>query len=623
MSLFTYILPSGAEFVVTGPAGATQEQADKIFYEQVAAGSLVGYTSGQTLTSAATKLTKFELSRLDRGTAGVDGSATLSIIDGLPVSTGTTDVATLLSAIQNLPIPVAMPDLGGVPLSNPIDDADIVLIKNDGLGPTAVGPLSSYQVQKLMAQTANYVDQSYDQITQDKGIGQYGFTCYALEQAGYVKPGTSQTFLGDNPEDFVAVMSSPSVWTGKDGIYSLDDLLSNIAAQNSIQNQLMTQGYEQLKTSGTIVEPVQSTVSISTGNVYTQNGLSNLGSLLATSLATSKGTSLSGIAQNFLTSGTNLNKLLTGAQVNLSTIGSGAINNLTSSLGLNNISTLNINSITSGLTGKLNGDIGALVNNATKFGGDAVAAWAKSGLPNLNNINLNSITSGLGGNLSSLTSGSLSSLTGNLPNLNGITTNLTNLIPGSLSNLTGSMDVLGKASQFASGLPGSLGNLTNLSNLPNISSLTGNLSNLNIGSLTGNLSNLNIGSLTGSLGSLNISSLTGSLGSLTGNLGNLSGLAGSLGGLTNIGSLFGGGGDLVSGTQVAAGFTNTVNRKTVDAAVTRILGSAKIPSPTFEYPSLASINDKLDISQAKNFLANLKLPSSTSSLFGSGQNLFG
>ena len=125
------------------------------------------------------------------------------------------------------------------------------------------------------------------------------------------------------------------------------------------------------------------------------------------------------------------------------------------------------------------------------------------------------------------------------------------------------------------------------------------------------------------MGSLNISSLTGSLGSLTGNLGNLSGLAGSLGGLTNIGSLFGGGGDLVSGTQVAAGFTNTVNRKTVDAAVTRILGSAKIPSPTFEYPSLASINDKLDISQAKNFLANLKLPSSTSSLFGSGQNLFG
>ena len=62
---------------MTTPAGTTQLQADLIFYGQVAAGALVGYTAGQTLTSSAEAVTKFGLSRLDRGTAGVDTQAIL------------------------------------------------------------------------------------------------------------------------------------------------------------------------------------------------------------------------------------------------------------------------------------------------------------------------------------------------------------------------------------------------------------------------------------------------------------------------------------------------------------------------------------------------------------------
>jgi hypothetical protein len=83
-------------------------------------------------------------------------------------------------------------------------------------------------------------------------------------------------------------------------------------------------------------------------------------------------------------------------------------------------------------------------------------------------------------------------------------------------------------------------------------------------------------------------------------------LAGSLTNFANLGNLFDGGGDLVSGTQIAAGFSNTVNRTTVNAAFNRILGSAKIPVPTFEYPSLESTLAKLDITQAQNILNNLK-----------------
>ena len=72
-------------------------------------------------------------------------------------------------------------------------------------------------------------------------------------------------------------------------------------------------------------------------------------------------------------------------------------------------------------------------------------------------------------------------------------------------------------------------------------------------------------------------------------------------------SLLAQGDSLVSNVQKAAGFANTVNRATVDTAFTKILGSAKIPTPSFgaELPSSASIGAALDISKAQGVLKNL------------------
>ena len=71
--------------------------------------------------------------------------------------------------------------------------------------------------------------------------------------------------------------------------------------------------------------------------------------------------------------------------------------------------------------------------------------------------------------------------------------------------------------------------------------------------------------------------------------------------------MFGGGGDsLISATKVAAGFTNTVNRSVVDAAFVQVLGSSKIPVPSFNFPSIASLAAKLDISQAQSVLKGLQ-----------------
>jgi hypothetical protein len=66
--------------------------------------------------------------------------------------------------------------------------------------------------------------------------------------------------------------------------------------------------------------------------------------------------------------------------------------------------------------------------------------------------------------------------------------------------------------------------------------------------------------------------------------------------------LFGGGGGLISSVQQAAGFTNTVNRASVDVAMTKIFGSSKIPTPG--YGGATSAGAALDISQAQSILAD-------------------
>lgn len=591
MSRFSYTLPSGAKYTVNGPAGATQLQADRIFYEQVAAGSLVGYTPGQTLTSTATRLVKFELSRLDRGTAGVDsviiyavnqasapGGFTTGLATGLATQGGMdSTMETLLQAIENRPIPVSMPSLAQVQLTAPVDQADVVSIKGDDFEPESVGPLTPFQVQKLLAQIANVVDQEFDQITADKGIGRYGFTAYALEQLGYVKPGTTARYFSNGNANFVSVMSSPSVWTGAGGIYSLNDLLVSPETQNKIQVQNMQLGYQQLLSLGAIAQTPQPAVSFASGQVYTNAGLASIGALTSGSFL---GAANKSLASAFLNN-------TVGSALTLSTISSGAVNNLLSGAG--NLSKLNLDNITQGLTGRINGDIGALVANASKFGSQATALWAKAGTLSLDNISasIGGLTTGGLSKLGSFAGQGLGNIAGSLTsNFSSLSTNLTNLVPPNLSNLTGSLNVLGKAGSFATNFANPLASLNNIG---------GALQ----GQLTGALTNLQ-GQATAALGQAQ---------ALAGNLSNLS---------IPSGLFSSGGGDLVSGTQVAAGFNNTVNRQTVDAAFNRILGSSKIPSPVYEYPSVPSSASRLDIQQAQNFLQNLQgqATSAASGLFG-------
>jgi hypothetical protein len=153
-----------------------------------------------------------------------------------------------------------------IPLENPINQADIVATKNDTLGPDPVGILSDYQVQVLLSQIASLVDQPSTDISQEKGIGAYGLNCFQLEQAGYVKPGTSERFI-TNPDNFVEVMNSPAIWTGLGGVNSLADLVDDFNLQTSIQTTLMQQAYDSLSATGVISQYTDPGVDFVNGGV--------------------------------------------------------------------------------------------------------------------------------------------------------------------------------------------------------------------------------------------------------------------------------------------------------------------------------------------------------------------
>ena len=516
MAIFKYTLPSGSNFELNAPTGTTQAQADFIFYNQVAAGGLVGYTIGQTLSSAQTRLTKFELSRLDRDTAGVDTVTILSIVTG--------------------EIALSVPSLLNVPLQTPITAADYAKT-----GPvTGVGPLTPAEVQALITTTEVYVDQLPDTIT-DTGIGTYNLTPESLEKTGYLKPGTS------NYPDFACVIGTPSVWTGKDGVTSVAGILDDPGLQTRIQNGVLQLSYDALTASGTIQTQQTAPASTSTGQIYGAVGLATLtaASLVSGTAALSADfnklitSSFSGVTS--LTSSitgqipSSVSSLLQTPINNISTIANGAVNGVTQ--GVANLTA----DATAAANLLVKESVGAVVNNAAQFTAPVAAAWAQG---------------------SALLNSTLGSAQGVLNNVAGQAQGLvTGAIGGAQGLLTGA---LGSAQGYATNALGSLSGLA-----------------------------------TGALGSLGTQAQ-----SLLSNLGGSLDIFGKMSSFSVDFSLFSSD-SLVSATKVAAGFSNTVNRQTVDSAVTRILGNPKIPTPSFEFPSSLTAGINADIAQAQAKLKDL------------------
>lgn len=226
----------------------------------------------------------------------------------------------------------------------------------------------------------------------------------------------------------IDVLKSPSVWTGKDGVTGVVDLLKNPPLQDKIQFGLMKSSFDTLVKTGQIITP-GTDLKAPTGQLYDAgaNAGKNLISASAGLMEAPKALSklpIGGLSD--LTNGlSGLTSNLSGAANTLS----GLKNNITG--GLSSLTNAT-NGITSSLTSlasvgnKGSAELGGLLANASKFGVGSAVAWAKG---------TTNATSSLTGAVNSLTNG----LTGSL---SGAASKLT-------SGLKTKMDSLAKQGQFA------------------------------------------------------------------------------------------------------------------------------------------------------------------------------
>ena len=135
-----------------------------------------------------------------------------------------------------------------VPVTNGIDSAAYL---EQPPAEISVGSLDTTQVTGMMAQTAADVGQAADVVSLDKGIGKYGLSATQLEDSGFLKPGTVQTFLKD-PAQLESVLSSPTVWTGKGDVTNLGSLLSDVNLQSLTQNEILSSGLQGLQAAGLV-----------------------------------------------------------------------------------------------------------------------------------------------------------------------------------------------------------------------------------------------------------------------------------------------------------------------------------------------------------------------------------
>ena len=232
------------------------------------------------------------------------------------------------------------------------------------------------------------------------------------------------------------VLKSPSVWTGKDGVTAVTDLLKSPPLQDKIQLGLMKSSFDTLVKTGEIVTP-GTDLKAPTGQLYDaaanagKNLISASAGLVAapkalSSLPTNALSDIGGLAGGALSKVGGLASGATGAL-------SGAVGSLTGGAGLGGLAgsvTGNLGSV-SELANKGTAQLGGLLANAGKFGVGNAVSWAKG------STGATGAISGSAGTLGATLGGAINRL------------NNANLPAGGASGLKTQMDSLAKQGQFA------------------------------------------------------------------------------------------------------------------------------------------------------------------------------
>jgi hypothetical protein len=216
MPTYEFISPAGEKFEVSTPTGVSESQARSFFQQQLSSGSLTNLPVGGTLDA---------LAQANQGLTSAISGATARL----------STLSSSLKQIQNIP-PV-----------NGINAANFVKVPVD---PKALGNLDSSQVKGLIAQAQALTSQGFDVIS-PKGIGGYGLTPDQLEQQGFLKPGTVESYLKGGA-NVAQVLNSPAVWTGKSGVSGLSNLLADPGKQASVLSGTLSSSLGQLQKLGVL-----------------------------------------------------------------------------------------------------------------------------------------------------------------------------------------------------------------------------------------------------------------------------------------------------------------------------------------------------------------------------------
>ena len=281
---FTFSLPNGKSFNINGPPGFNADQAKAIFDQQSSAGSLIGLKPGASLSAATQAVSGLPSAQgavnqaLSGVTgalgAGVPGAAGLlgsvsknlataggalggSLAPGISGLTGAVGPAvtnlsgaiatrllnpTLLAgsvgSLATTAIGTINRTIGSTAVTSPINTADFVK-QIPALG--SIGSMSSSDVSGVLAQSKNIVNQGAGVLSNTTGVGSFGLNVPQLETAGILKPGTA-ALAAVSGASLSSVLKSPAVFTGANGIKSIDSLLSNPSLQSGVQQDLMAKG---------------------------------------------------------------------------------------------------------------------------------------------------------------------------------------------------------------------------------------------------------------------------------------------------------------------------------------------------------------------------------------------
>jgi len=271
-----------------------------------------------------------------------------------------------------------------------------------------------------------------------------------------------------------AVLKSPSVWTGKDGVNAVTDLLKNPPLQDKIQLGLIKSSYDTLVQTGKIITP-GTDKKAPTGQLY--NAAANAGKSLVSATAG-----------------------LVAAPKELGNLPTAGLSNIV-------------------------GDAASAIGGAAGLAGQVTGAVGQ-------------------------VTGALSGAAGR--------------VTGALSGAAG-----GALSSVAGGAAGAVKNITN--NLPSVSSLA-NRGTAELGGLLATASKFGVGQT--------VDWAKGTTGNLT------SGVKSAMDSLAKQGQFAVNFSDFklpaaVAGIIPAAGFKGTIDRSTLNAATSKLIGSNKIPLPNF------------------------------------------